>query len=101
MSDEIARFSAEQTANFLGGGELGRPQYTDPDLQAKMDAHREAMREAFSQSTNFLAAGLERLSPHTADRLRALHTEAMEGNVDAMHLYITMIAELATQALVP
>lgn len=101
MSEEIARFSAEQTANFLGGGALGRPQYADPELQRKMDAHRRALRIAFNDCTDLLGEALHDLSPSTENRLRTLHQEAVDGNSDATRLYITLVAELASQALAP
>lgn len=100
MSDEIARYSAEQTARFLAGGDLGRPTYS-PELEAKMKEHRNRLRTAFADCTEILTNALEDLSSHTAARLKELHEAAVNADADAMRLYITMMAELATQALVP
>lgn len=102
MTDKpLAKFSAEQTAAFLGGGELGRPKYADPEMQKKQEVHRAALRDTFEVCTERLVEALHDLSPQTAERLDAWHKAAMEGDADAARMYAVMVAELAKQALLP
>jgi hypothetical protein len=100
MSEIVARFSAEQTARFFGGGELGRPSWEDPETQAKQDMQRQRLRAAYARSVVDLNAALRELSPQTADRLVELWHQARNGDPGAIRLFGAMYMELLAQALI-
>jgi hypothetical protein len=101
MPPDIARFSAEQTAEFFGGGELGRPQWADPEVQRKQDAQRELLRAAVASSTKQMASALSRYSPESQQRLLQLSEAALAGDAKARRLFVAMYTELLAQALLP
>lgn len=98
----IARFSAEQTARFLGGGDLGRPEWTDEAIVGVVQKEqRKRLRSAFKEITPILAQALHELSPQTEQRLTQYYQAAEEGNTASYHYYLVMVAELCKQALEP
>jgi transposase len=95
---EIARFTAEQTARYFAGGELGKPEYTDPEVRRKMDVQQARLRAALDASVDIYADALAELSPQTEARLYELH-RAAGTDPQAGHLLLTMLQELGVQAL--
>lgn len=97
----IATFSAEQTARFLGGGEIGEARYTDAEMQELANRQKALLRKAFSEISKIVDDALDELSPTTRDRFVQLAKGAMDGDMRAIHLYGTMLAELAKLGLMP
>jgi hypothetical protein len=97
----IARFSAKQTADFFGGGLLGRPEWTDPEVQRKQDLQRQKLREALDLAVKAQHRALHELSPETARRMLDLYEGAVTGNEQQLRLFVAMHTELAFQALMP
>jgi hypothetical protein len=97
----IASYTAEQTARFLSGGELGPPTYHDPETAERWHRHRIAMRHAWASAVSLLADALRPDSPQTGRRLLELWTEAENGNPRARNLLGVMLTELLAQALMP
>lgn len=95
---DLASFSAEQTARFFGGGELGRARFTDPEVQAAQDRQRAAMREAWRTCVPILRASLRKESEATERRLGELYSAAAAGDQHAKRLLMTMVAELVNLA---
>lgn len=100
MSKEIARFSAEQTARFLAGGELGRPEYADSGVARRMENQRRELRAGWILALEALHASLRQESAQTAARLIELRQAAFAGDPDAARLLTAMLGELLKQALV-
>lgn len=100
-SEEVASFSAEATANFLSGGELGRPTYADAEVQQRMDRQRENLRIALRQITPILCEALHQDSPQTEAHLKTHLANALAGDVPSYRMYCAMLAELGKQALQP
>jgi hypothetical protein len=63
MSESLARFTAEQTARFFGGGELGKPKWTDPEMQRKQDRQQALLQQALGVSVTQFNRALMELSP--------------------------------------
>lgn len=98
---ELASFSKEATANFLAGGELGRPQWADPAEQRRQDEQRELLRNALQEMTPILARALHKHSSQAEASLVAHLSAALEGDVQSYKMYCAMLAELGKQALQP
>jgi hypothetical protein len=99
-SKVIARFSAEQTARFFGGGDLGRPAWADPETQRKQDRQRLLLRGALTHSVQEFAEALRELSPQSSQRLMQLGQGALNGDKESLRLFTAMYTELLAQALV-
>jgi len=95
----IASFTAEQTARFLGGGELGQPHYHDPAVAARMRHQQIALRHAFASCMVVLYDALTEDSAQTAQRLRELWNAAERGDPQAERLLMVMLNELLHQGL--
>jgi hypothetical protein len=101
MSEEIARFSKEQTAAFLAGGELGRPEYTNPETARRMELQRKQLRVGWNAALDAMYQSLKEESPQSASRLLELKRAAFAGDTDAMRLLTSMLGELLKQGLAP
>lgn len=102
LSDKlVASFTKEQTAEFLGGGELGRPKWTDPKEQRRQDNQRKWLREALEKSVVELEFALSMYSVQTRDSLRVHFDKALQGDVDSYKMFLVMLGELTKQALQP
>jgi SLT domain-containing protein len=99
MSESLARFTAEQTARFFAGGELGKPKWTDPEMQRKQDRQQQLLQQALGVSVTQFNRALMELSPNTARRLTQLHSDALAGDGEAMRLLVAVVGELIVQAL--
>ena len=95
----IASFTAEQTARFLSGGELGPPHYHDPAVAERMRRQQIALRHAFAACMVVLYDALREDSSQTAQRLRELWNAAERGDPQAKHLLAVMMGELLGQGL--
>jgi hypothetical protein len=100
VSEIIASFTAEQTAEFFSGGELGKPTIHDPRTRERMERQRQDLLAGFESAVGDLVRSLRRDSPRTADRLQQLWGSAKSGNPEARRLFPVMVAELAKQALI-
>lgn len=96
----VASFSAEQTAEFLRGGNIGKPEIHDPEVRARMERQHRALRKAlFEEVVPELAKALERDSPQTGQRLLQLSQGAFHGDPRASQLLAVVIGELLTWGL--
>lgn len=95
----LASYTAEQTARFFGGGELGKPQWADPETQRKQDLQQQRLLEALGVSVNLFRDALKEFSPQTRDRLQELWEHTQRGDPRARGLFVTMYTELMAQAL--
>jgi hypothetical protein len=101
-SNIVARWSAEETAAFFATGErLPRARFEDPEVQARQDRQREALRAALRPSVTALGSALHRDSAETEKRLYALLEAALAGDAAAVRQFIAMYGELLAQALAP
>lgn len=96
---DLASFSKEQTARFLGGGDIGRPQWADPEMQRKQDEQRDLLREALRQSTEFFCAALQDLSPRSSAVLETYARDALAGDEAATQKFLLFYGDLCLQAL--
>jgi hypothetical protein len=102
MADDwktIASFTPEQTAAFLGGGELGAPTIRDPAIAARYRRHVKSMRSALTECVAILGDALHEDSPATQARLGELWAGAQRGDPASVRLLATMMGELVKQAL--
>lgn len=99
MEKDLASFSKEQTAKFLGGGDLGRPVYADPEMQRKQDEQRELLRAALEQSVEFFCAALKDLSPRSCEVIEQYAKDALAGDEVATQKFLLFFGDLCLQAL--
>jgi len=96
----IAQYSAEQTAEFLDGGELGNPAYVDPVLAAALQREDAALRKVlFNVIVPTVAKALDKDSPNTASRLRELAADAKAGNARSSQLLGAVLGVVLTRGL--
>jgi len=96
---DLARFSKEQTAKMLAGGDIGRPQWADPEMQRRQDEQRDLLREALSQSVEFFVAATKDLSPRSSEVLEQYAKGAMEGDEALTQKFLLFYGDLCLQAL--
>ena len=99
MADKIiASFTAEQTARFLSGGELGAPTFTDPEMAATYARHQAALRDALDDCIVILGKALHEDSAATEQRLYELWDGVGRRNdPNAARLLGVMLTELVKQ----
>lgn len=98
----IASFSAEQTARFLSGGQLGDPTYHDASIARRQCELKAKLREAlYEQVVPALAQALEGNSDQARTRLLELASVARSGDPGASQLLGAMLGELLTMGLRP
>lgn len=98
----IASYSAEQTAAFLGGAPLGKPQIHDPELAGRLAAQQVRIRRAlFDEMIPSLAAALDGDSAQTAHRLRCLSQASFNGETRATEMLAIMLNEMIGWGLKP
>jgi len=98
----IASYTAEQTARFMAGGELGSPTIHDPRIADQMERSQRMLLAAFDLSVEAVAKSMERSQgADTARRLRELWMGTKAGDTHARRLFNAMYAQLLTNALTP
>lgn len=96
----LASFSAEQTARFFAGGELGEPHIPDPQLRNALKRQGARLRMAlFDEVVPALVRALRHDSQTSAQRLHYLAEHARNGDAEASRMMGAMIGELLTMAM--
>jgi len=98
VSELIASYTAEQTARFFGGGEIGKPKYADPELQARVDRLQQRLLKAFDDVVEKLSEAVVIDGQITNQRLNELWYAARRGDARSRDLLGVLINELLKQA---
>jgi hypothetical protein len=95
----LARWTPEESAAFFAGGDLPRARFENRELQRKQDLQHQLLQNALEASVGLYRGALGELSSQTAERLQQLYTAAQVGDQRARQLFLTMMVELMSQAL--